>query len=483
MLGHSTLAGAQSSHIAPVMLLSSIVTATGVVVFFLYNVLLSMTVKMLKACMQCTYCKSRKSRRPNYASKWFCFYGFSASSPYEYYDGDEDENEDEEGHDVHFHGEFVIEESSTHTMDHFKKEEDTKNSVCMHPLGKGGDPKHMKKPSQSTSTKSAVDDGNGKFHGKFHANGDESGDESESEDMDQYAYESSGLVDYMSNPGGGGGGSSLSALSSTERGALKKVLTGDILTMTMVWTNVYGLGIAVFLLMPIITMASTLAAYNFIVGLNAVTVFEMIQERNDPQYKFRQWRAGRLGASIRNALHVSAVLLVNVVVVLMGLHVASIEINKIGQIKVEDVFFGIVGPLLTPVLLKRVRRPHTTIMGTMELAMPFSAFLALTFMISVLAMGMKPYEVREQLSRNMVASTIILPTFFGGVVMYILHCVLRRRMLYVLCTFLVVFVGRQFTFSRQQYMVSASLVLSIICFFIVMITSSKKVMKWISRRN
>lgn len=408
VVGHSTLASAQSSHIAPIMMLSSIVILAGVAGFFLCNVVLSLL------CSTCYAMYSFVCRRKNAAA--------CAGSPYEYYREDHSLDSSMD-HTSTFHGEFTIEDGTP--MEDMKEKEEKK-----------------------------IEEKKEEYE--------------EEEDMDEYAYVSSGLVDY-------------SIAYHNNKGSDKQLLPGDILTVTMVWTNVYGLGLAFFLLMPIVTMGSTLAVYNFILGLDLVVVYETIQERRDPMYRYKQWRAGLLGARIRNGLHMAALLIANVVIILMGTHVSSIHINKVGQIKVEDVFLGVIAPLLTPFLLKAVRRPHTTIVGTMELAMPFCAFLALTFMISVLAMGMKPFEVKEQLSRNMVAATILLPLFYGGVIMYMLHCILRRRMLYVLCSFLTVFVGRQFTFSKQQPVVSSSFVLSSITFLIVITTSSNTIMKIVSR--
>lgn len=449
MVGHTSLSSAQSSHIAPVMLLSSIVTATGVVTFFTFNVCSSVFMRMIyfcwSVCGRAHFLLPFKNMPASFSSPF--------ASPYEYYGEEGEEYETgENGYNSDFHGEFVIEDNISPRK---KKKKVGAKKIKMEEIEASSE--------TCNANNDQIDD---------QTDDDDYGDDDENEsDMDHYAYESSGLVDSFSS----------SSAILADNNHPKQVLSGDILTVTMVWTNVYGLGLAFFLLMPIITMASTLAMYNFIVGLQAVTMFEIVQERRDPQYRFKQWRAGRIGARIRNGLHMAAFILSNVVFVLMGVHVASIQINKIGKIKVEDVFFGIIGPLLAPILLKKVRRPHTTILGTMELAMPFSAFLSLTFMVSVLAMGMKPYDIKEQLSRNMVASTVILPVFFGGVIMYVLHCVLRRRMLYVLVTMTLVFVGRQFTFNNKQPLVSASFILACISFFIILVTSSKYTMKWLSK--
>jgi hypothetical protein len=143
---------------------------------------------------------------------------------------------------------------------------------------------------------------------------------------------------------------------------------------------------------------------------------------------------------------------------MIGANIFSMQMNQAGYIKVDDVFLGIIAPHLTPIILRGVRRPHTTILCTMEVALPFTAFMACMCIISMIGMGLKPFEMQHQL-----------------------HCTFRRRMLYILCTFLVVFVGKQFTFSRDQPAVIGAFVLSAIAFGIVLATSSKSTMKFLGK--
>lgn len=253
---------------------------------------------------------------------------------------------------------------------------------------------------------------------------------------------------------------------------------GDILTITMVWTNVYGLGTACFFLMYIITMASSLATYSFLVSLYTVCVYEAIRERMLPYHK--HWHAGRMSGQIRHGLHMFSMFMGLIVVSLLGVHIAQIEMNKPNHIEVVDVFFAILAPLATPWMLKGVRRPHTTIMGSLEISLPFSAFMSLSFMTTALAMGMKPYEIQDELSRNMVAVTVVLPVLFGGVVMLFLHFMFRRRMLYVFASFALVFTGREFTLDKTQGMVWASFLLSSCMFGAVLMASSKRIIKGIA---
>lgn len=467
VIGHSTQDSALSSHIAPVMLLSSIVTLTGIVVFFILNFAISFTRYIMisrhgSCCLR--LCKGGLWSGGGAEG--------NVSSPYEYYDSDMHEHGNSSRQhrvqemDNAFHGQFVIEgDTADGSEDGFHNKATTED------------------------TKGIEDDGV-----------DCDSEQDCDSDMDAYAYTSSGLVEYEHTGanssessyklsknacGNQKGASHIQRKNSTEMGTRHvrtgkqrtEMVGGDIFTVSMIWSNVYGLGAACFVLMPIMTMASSLCTFSFLLGLNAASVFEAIQERRDPQYKFKQWSAGKRGARVRNTLHTCALLLANVSIIMIGANIFSMQMNQAGYIKVDDVFLGIIAPHLTPIILRGVRRPHTTILCTMEVALPFTAFMACMCIISMIGMGLKPFEMQHQLARNMVAVTILLPGFFGIVIMYTLHCTFRRRMLYILCTFLVVFVGKQFTFSRDQPAVIGSFVLSAIAFGIVLATSSKSTMK------
>lgn len=465
-----------------IMLLSSIVTVTGVVVFFLFS-FTAAAVSFLKGrcswCMQ-TWCigQSLSSRKQ--------------PATYAYYD-DDNEGEEEEASS-----------SSANPSSDNKKFCIEESHAGADAAGKGRS--FRKKKGSSVEMKSkAGDHHEEQEEGTLGAMGEgytlEDSDDSDS-DMDIEAYISSGLLsteEYTENHDAyfqavHASSSSASSVQSSPnfhnlqsahfrnkkaKPKEQSLYGGDILTITMVWTNVYGLGAACFFLMYIITMASTLATYTFIVSLYSVCVYEAFRERMMPYHK--QWHAGKMSGQIRHGLHMFSLCMGFVVVCLLGVHIGSIQMNKPGHIATEDIFFAILAPLITPWLLKGVRRPHTTIMGSLEISLPFAAFVSLSFMVTALAMDMKPYEVRDELSRNMVAVTIILPVLFGGVIMHFLYFMFRRRMLYVFAAFVLVFTGREFTLDKTQSMVWASFLLSSCMFGGVIMASSKRIIQSIAR--
>lgn len=263
-------------------------------------------------------------------------------------------------------------------------------------------------------------------------------------------------------------------------GSDQRISSGDILTLTMVWTNVYGLGIACFFLSYITTMASPLSTYSFIVSLSALSIYEAVQERRFPME--RQWNVGRASGQLRTALHSGVLVLCLIGMCIIGVHVSDVHRGMVGRIKVEDVFLGILGPISTPLLLKAVRRPHTTIVGTLETSAPFTFFMAITFMATAMALGMRPYESPQAVARNVVAATILMPAAWGGSIVLILHCVFRRRLLYVLAVCMVVSTGREFTLHKRNAHVIASLLFSIVAFILATIASSNKSIRWLAKK-
>lgn len=255
----------------------------------------------------------------------------------------------------------------------------------------------------------------------------------------------------------------------------KRIFTGDILTVTMVWTNVYGLGLACFCMSYIITMASTLASFSFMAGTSSICVYELVQERWNPMKD--QWRLGRPESKLRSALHIMALLIGIIGMSLLGHHITSIRMNTVGNIRGEDALFGIVAPILTPLLLKAVRRPHTTIIGTVEVALPFACCICLVFLVASIsgASGHLPSDISQQ-GRNIAVSATILPAVWGCSLMYMLHCIFRKRMIYVFCSFLLVFAGRELTMHRKEAAVLGSFVLCLISFSFCVIASFKKVL-------
>lgn len=258
----------------------------------------------------------------------------------------------------------------------------------------------------------------------------------------------------------------------------KRVFRGDILTITMVWTNVYGLGMASFFMSYIATMASSLCTFSCVVAMSAVSIYEAYKERVDPIR--RQWNAGRGTGKLRSGLH-SIVLTISIAsMCTIGAHVAGVHVNSIGYIQPEDIFLGIVGPVVTPFLLKSVRRPHTTTISTLETSLPFTVFICGTFMSTALALGMRPYETQNELGRNVAAATTLLPLAWGMVTFYVLHCIFRRRMLYVFSTFMVVFAGRELTMSKGSSVVLATFFLQLFSFMLTIASSNTMALDWMA---
>jgi hypothetical protein len=263
------------------------------------------------------------------------------------------------------------------------------------------------------------------------------------------------------------------AQSSNNLHMMQKLSAGDVITIGMVWTNIYGLGVASFFTGYICTMASTLSTFSFVVGLSVVSVYEAVMERIPSE----QGDTSKL----RNGLHFASLILSLITMILMGVHVASINMNSIGNIRAEDVFFAILGPLFAPLLFKSVKRPNTTILGTLEISFPVTMFICVTFMSTALALGMRPYESSSELARNMVAVTIMLPSAWGTTLYFIMYCMCRKRVVYILATFLVVFAGREFTLSKSDRIVIACFAFSVIPFILAVVSSSWDFLRWLSK--
>ena len=257
-----------------------------------------------------------------------------------------------------------------------------------------------------------------------------------------------------------------------------RVLRGDILTITMVWTNIYGLGIASFFMSFIATMASSLCTFSCLVSMSVISLYEAYRERSDPLS--RGWDNGKPAGKIREALHVIILTMSIASMCTIGAHVGGVHINAIGYIKQEDIFLGIIGPVITPFLLKIVRRPHITTISTLETSLPFTMLLCVTFMATGLALGMRPYESSNELARNITAATTLLPLSSGVVLVYLLHCIYRRRMIYIFSTFMVVFAGREITVSKNSSVVVAAFFLQLLAFILTIIASTPRALGYVA---
>lgn len=400
VVGH-TYTTAQSMHLPPIVLLTSISTCTGCVFFFV-----TLAVISLARCAWTPFSNKRGGDNNTDGGNFNVRYRMA--NTYEYYDNAEEEN------------------SLSQSM--------------LRPSPPNDGPQ-----KSATSNREDVED-----------------------DIDAHVYKTTGDVqannEQKANP-------------SLTRDVL---VSGDILTVTMVWTNVYGLGVSAFFLSYIVTMSSTLSTFSFVVGLSAVSMYEAIQERRFPMQ--RQWNAGQVTGQFRSAAHFSILVLCIVSMSIIGVHVSSINMNQVNNIRAEDVFLGILGPVFTPLMLKGVRRPHTTIIGTLETALPFTVFMCVTFIATSMAMGMRPYESPEEIARNVLAATTLLPFTWGVSILYILYCTCRKRMVYVFSAFMVVLTGRELTLSRNSGVVVSSFVFAVTAFAISMLASSSTTIRWVSAK-
>lgn len=228
----------------------------------------------------------------------------------------------------------------------------------------------------------------------------------------------------------------------------------------------------------IATMASSLCTFSCVVAMSVVSLYEAYKERTDPVR--RQWQAGTGTGRIRSGLHTIVLVISIASMSTIGAHVAGVRINSIGYIQPEDVFLGIIGPIFTPFLLKGVRRPHTTTIATLEVSLPFTVFMCVTYMATALALGMRPYESQNELGRNVAAATTLLPLAWGAVTFYVLHCIFRRRMLYVFSTFMTVFAGRELTMSKGSSVVLATFFLQLFAFSLTIASSNSMMLGWVA---
>ena len=249
----------------------------------------------------------------------------------------------------------------------------------------------------------------------------------------------------------------------------------DIMTTSMVWTNVYGLGIAMFFLSYVCTMASTLATFSFSVGMAFVCIMDAVQERYTSS---SAWPPGSKYERFRSLLHASCLTFTIASMCTVGAHVSSMNVNRIGNILPEDVFLGVVGPCLTPFLLKGVRGHRGGLVSTIEISLPFTMFICVTFMCTALAMGMRPYESQEEIGRNLAAATTLMPLAVGASAYYVLHCTTRRRSLYVFSTFMMVLMGRELTMNRGSVVVISAFVVQLFGFLMSMAASSLGAVEW-----
>lgn len=270
---------------------------------------------------------------------------------------------------------------------------------------------------------------------------------------------------------------------------------GEVLTLSMVWAGVYGLGLATFFLGYIITMASTLSSFSFLVGLYAVSLYETVKVR---MYSLEHGHsAGK--AEHAQARFNSLILVIGVVCMsFMGVHIASIDMNMAGRISAVDAFMGVIFPATTPWLLKGIgkgRNGSIPVLATWEVSLPFTMAMSILFIVGVTGSGSVPYQVRSHIARytnclqclhrvdgilslfvlrrNVAAATTIMPFAWGVAMLCILQSVFHNNTIHVFATFMTVASGRELTLYNTNPVVWCMFITSLFMFAVVMITHSK----------
>lgn len=210
----------------------------------------------------------------------------------------------------------------------------------------------------------------------------------------------------------GGGETSCSVEYEYSFGKDGSAADREVLTLSMVWSGVYGLGLATFFLGYIITMASTLASFSFLVGLCAVSIYETVKARLYSLEHNKQGMAGPDQARHALAKFDSLVLVTGIICIsFMGVHIASIDMNVAGQISAMDVFMGVIFPAATPWLLRGIgkkRNGSVPVMATWEVSLPFTMAMSILFVVGVAGSGSVPYQVRSHIARYIHQSPLPL---------------------------------------------------------------------------
>lgn len=176
----------------------------------------------------------------------------------------------------------------------------------------------------------------------------------------------------------------------------------EILTLSMVWSGVYGLGMATFFLSYIVTMASTLATFSFLVGLYAVSLHESVTKR---LYQLEHSAAADKSSKDGVRSGINCIVMVTGIISMsfMGVHIARLDINVSGQITPVDVFMGVIFPMITPLLLKAVGSKQeycrVPVLATWEVSLPFTMAMCILFVVATIEGGSVPYQVRSHIAR------------------------------------------------------------------------------------
>lgn len=174
----------------------------------------------------------------------------------------------------------------------------------------------------------------------------------------------------------------------------------EVLNLSMVWSGVYGLGMATFFLSYIVTMASTLATFSFLVGLYAVSLHESVAKR---LYHLEHSADKSSKDGVRSGINCMVMVTGIICMSFMGVHIARLDMNVSGQIATVDVFMGVIFPMLTPLLLKAVGSKagcsRVPVLATWEVSLPFTMAMCILFVVSTIGAGSVPYQVRSHIAR------------------------------------------------------------------------------------
>lgn len=209
----------------------------------------------------------------------------------------------------------------------------------------------------------------------------------------------------------------------------------------------------------------------------------------------------------------------------IGAHVAAVHVNSIGNIKPEDVFLGIIGPVFTPILLKAVRRyarlpPMSSLCAPCDTMCPMeqapyhdtgnNGSLTTIYNVHLHHVHVDSTGTRDEAlrvpgrnrqvriakilfsrpkqqpltppppHRNIVATSTLLPFAWGCSMAFILHCTFRRRTLYILSSFMTVFAGREMTMSSGSKIIVATFLMQSIASMMTIVASNADALEWMS---
>jgi len=253
----------------------------------------------------------------------------------------------------------------------------------------------------------------------------------------------------------------------------------DVLTISMVWSSVYGLGVSFFVLGYVYCMGSTLCTFSFLVGLIVASLLESlnwgipgIEEEEDVDQGQAEKDKTRIAASC------VCLFLSFIAMCLMGVHtVRHSTINMAGKITAADTFLAIIFPMFIPMLLRGTSGLHPTmsITGTLEISFPFTLIICTVYIASFLS---STPVLPLHMVRNTLTATLVMPLLLLFSILYTLTCVFRRRIIHMVAPYLVVASGRELTMYRDDAVVICMLFMSLVALGFTLMTTSSEVLEY-----